>query len=89
MFFLKQNKFRKEEKLSLKEIEARLLNNRKMRMRRVVHRINSLREQCQNLKSAKGTEERITIIKEARRARFDSFNSIDSYDIVKKNYLVL
>lgn len=34
-----------------------------------------------NLKLAKGTEERIAIIKEARRARFDSFNSIDSYDI--------
>lgn len=42
-----------------------------------------------NLKLAKGTEERIAIIKEARRARFDSFNSIDSYDIVRELFFIL
>ncbi|KAL4501450.1 hypothetical protein ABPG72_021257 [Tetrahymena utriculariae] len=75
-----KNKFRKEEKVNIQEIEKRLQCNRSLRMKKVVQRLNAIRAKL-NLKFAKTPEERIQIIQNARRSRFDSFNSIDSLDI--------
>lgn len=77
-----KNKFRKEEQMNSAEVEVRLNRNKDRRMKHVVTRIQALRESI-TLSNAASLTERINFLSTARRARFSSFNSIDSQDIVR------